>query len=206
MTMLIQDAEVLEISDYGAGSKRLKNQRRKTSSIAKHSSSSAKFAALLQYFCTKTPAINVLELGTCLGVSTAFIQEAVKGEFFSFEGSTALAVKARAHFGLERVQFILGDIRKTLPEFLKTNPKIDFAWIDATHTYEGSMSYFNSLIPHAHEESIFVIGDIHWSKGMKKAWDTIKSHPKISCSFDFYECGVLFFKKGLMTQHYVLSI
>ena len=72
-------------------------------------------------------------------------------------------------------------------------PAVDFALIDANHTYQGTIRTFNTLLQKVHSGSIIAIGDIHWSREMHLAWDEIKAHPKVKLSMDFYEAGILFF-------------
>lgn len=204
---LLHDSEILEIEDFGEGSKKLEKQRyRKTADITKHSTTGRKFSLIYQFFCSQTPGQNVLELGTCVGINTLYLSKAVKGQLFSFEGAEGLWQKAQQYQRPENTVYILGDIRKQLPIHLKENRPVDFALIDATHNFEGTVQYFNMLLPAIHEQSILIIADIHWSEGMEKAWEQISKHPSVSLSLDFYECGVLLFKKGLAKNHYILSI
>jgi len=56
-----------------------------------------------------------------------------------------------------------------------------------------------------HANSIVIIGDIHWSKGMEKAWEEIRLMEEVRLSLDFFECGVLLFTENLDPQHYVLA-
>lgn len=205
--LLLNDHEVLEIEDYGEGSKKLKKQKfRKTSDITRHSTTGQKFSRIYQFFCSLTPALHVLELGTCVGINTLYLERAVKGDLFSFEGAKALWLKAQQYRKGQHTTYLLGDIREELPLHLQKRPIVDFALIDATHNYQGTTTYFKMLLPHLHEGSIIIIADIHWSKEMELAWNEIKIHQLVSLSLDFYECGVLFFKKGLAKSHYILSI
>ncbi len=203
---LAKDDEKIKVLDFGAGSKKLKSNVRSTSHIYKFSTSGRKFSTIYSFLCAQTPALHVLELGTCLGINCLYLAKSTRGNLFSFEGSPSLLEKAYTINTFNNINYISGNITKTLPEHLKTNDEVDFALIDATHTYEATLSYFKILLPYLKEESIIVIADIHWSKGMEKAWNEIREDLSVSLSLDFYECGVLFFKKGLSKSHYVLSI
>lgn len=203
---LAQDDQEIKVVDFGAGSKKLKSNIRSTSQIYKFSTSGRKFSTIYSYLCSQTPALHVLELGTCLGINCLYLAKSTRGNLFSFEGSPSLLEKANGIKIFSHINFIAGNITQTLPEHLKNNEKVDFALIDATHTYEATLSYFKILLPYLKEESIIVIADIHWSKGMEKAWNEIREDLSVSLSLDFYECGVLFFKKGLSKSHYILSI
>lgn len=203
---LAEDHEKIQILDFGAGSKKLSSNFRKTSEIYKYSTSGRKFSTLYRYFCTQTPAIHVIELGTCVGINSLYLASATKGNLYTFEGSPTLLEKAKAINPFYQISYIGGNIAETLPTHLNQDQTIDFALIDATHTYEATLSYFNSMLPFINDSSIIVVADIHWSKGMEKAWEEIIQNQTITLSLDFYECGVLFFRKGLTKSHYILTI
>ncbi|ERM84161.1 hypothetical protein P872_15370 [Rhodonellum psychrophilum GCM71 = DSM 17998] len=202
--LLLKDDQVLEIEDFGAGSKKLKTNTRIASDITKFSTSTRKFSQLYQYFCSITPAEKVLELGTCVGINARYLSREVKGDLYSFEGAEALFQKAQENNPPKNIHYVLGQIQDTLPSILSENGQVDFVLIDATHTYKGTKAYFELILPYLGATSIVAIADIHWSREMNKAWEEIKSHPNISISMDFYECGILIFKKGIAKNHYVL--
>lgn len=202
---LLRDTRKISIEDHGSGSIALKNAIRTIADITKHSSSPIKYANLYQYFCSLTPATNVLELGTCVGITTCFLAKSTLGKVTTFEGAPTLAEVAKANFSAHKnVALRQGKIEIELPSFLRESGMIDFVLIDANHAYPPTMLYWSLLLPKLHHDSIVAIGDIYRSKGMKKAWDEIKSAPSVTMSMDFYECGILFFKKGINKQHYVL--
>ncbi len=202
----LKDEDVVVINDYGAGSHQFSSPLRKISSIARYSCSSSKYSLLYQYFCSLTPSETVIELGTCLGINTCYLAAVSQGTVFTFEGADALIQKVQEALGdNEKVKLVPGDISETLPLFLKQNPRVDFAFIDANHTYGHTISYFEQLLAHAHEESIIMIGDIHWSSEMHRAWTEIIRSERVRLSLDFYECGALLFRKALDKQDYILE-
>ena len=200
----LQNNTQVEVRDLGAGSHRFSSPVRSISDIARYSSSPKKFALLYQYFCSLTPAKTVIELGTGLGITARYLSEVTKGTLYSLEGAEALVDLAKKHLTEKSNQLIYGDISLTLPALLNNEPLVDFAFLDANHSYLHTLSYFNQLTAHIHEESILIIGDIHWSVEMLKAWKEIIQSTQVRLSIDFYECGVLLFKKKLEKCHYVL--
>lgn len=203
---LLRDDSKLEIEDFGAGSKKLQSNLRKTASITKYSTSSRKYSKLYQYFCQLTPSEVVLELGTCVGINSRYLSRACpKGKLYTFEGSASLFFKAQEHQVEPNANYILGNLDTTLTELLKDTKKVDFALIDATHTYLGTKSYFESILPYLSESSILAIADIHWSKEMETIWQEIKKHPRVRLNLDFYECGIIFFDKTMPKESYVLK-
>lgn len=205
-TMLLEDQEILKISDYGAGSKKLLSQFRKTADVTKYSTTGRKFSQLYQYFCSLTASEKVLELGTCAGINSRYLAKTTIGTLYTFEGAETLFKKAQEFPVESNTKYIFGNIKDTLPDILTQIKKVDFALIDATHTYEGTISYFNQILPYVHKGSILAIADIHWSKEMNQAWEEIKTLPEVRLSLDFYECGILFFDEDIAKGKYVLKI
>lgn len=203
---LLRDQRVITINDLGAGSLQFGSNKRKVADITRYSCSSKKYSLLYQYFCSLTPATTVVELGTCLGINSCYLAEVTQGCLYTFEGAEELVQIARNNIGeYKNTQLILGDISKTFPIFLQDQTTVDFVFIDANHTYEHTLSYFNQLKEKLHANSVVIIGDIHWSKGMEKAWEEIRQMEEVRLSLDFFECGVLLFKENLVRQHYILA-
>ncbi|SIO17796.1 Methyltransferase domain-containing protein [Algoriphagus halophilus] len=203
---LLSSSQNIKVLDLGAGSKKVNTHQRKVSDITRYSTSSKKYALLYQYFCQLTPANQVIELGTCMGITTQYLSKVTKGHLYTFEGSEEILQIARSTAQLTNASYILGDISTKLPEILSTLDQIDFALIDANHTYYGATNYFGLLLEKIHKDSIIAIGDIYWSKEMNKAWDEIKSHPQVFLSLDFFECGIVFFNPKLKKDHFTLGI
>lgn len=204
---LLSNQKTIPVVDLGAGSRKVNEPVREISQITRHSTSGRKFCQLYQYFASLTAAQTIVELGTCMGISTRYLASICEGKVFTFEGSPEIQKIAKQNSKNLPIEFILGDLAETLPKFLASNPTIDFVLIDANHTYQGTKLSFDSLIDHLSPTSIVAIGDIHWSAEMERAWEEIKSHPKVKVSLDFYEAGVLLFDSPLKNiEHRVLAI
>lgn len=203
---LLKDKSKIEVLDLGAGSKKVPKSVRQIADITQYSTSGIKFAQAYQFFCDQTPAKHVIELGTCVGISTRYLSKKTKGKLYTFEGSSEIQKVAMREPLPAQTSFILGQITEALPLLLGQIPKVDFALIDANHTYEGTMFAFNSLLSKAHSNSIFAIGDIHWNAGMEKAWKEIRENPQVKLTMDFYECGVAFFEYPGKKMDLILDI
>jgi predicted O-methyltransferase YrrM len=203
----LQQRNKIDIQDLGAGSQRSKKQARSIASVASYSSSSRKFSSFLYRLIEKYQFNNILELGTSLGINTAYLEKTAASQITSFEGDPAVFEIAKAHLlPSTKLTLILGNIDQLLPAHLKQlNRPLDLVYIDANHTYEATLNYFNLLLPHHHQSSIFILDDIHWSKGMNKAWEEIKGHPQVCASIDLFDAGLLFFNPTLNSQHLVLD-
>ncbi|MFC5625743.1 O-methyltransferase [Algoriphagus winogradskyi] len=202
---LLNSDEIIEVTDFGAGSKSVNTTLRKVSAITKFSTSNRKFAQLYQYFCTLTPAATVLELGTCMGITSRYLSKVTQGVLFTFEGAEEIARVAKPNQDFKNIRIQVGELRNTLPATLNMLQNVDFVLIDATHTYEATIHYFDQILKKTHSHSIVAIGDIHWSKEMELAWKEIKMKPEVKLSLDFYECGIVFFNYSGPKAEYVLD-
>jgi predicted O-methyltransferase YrrM len=203
---LLSNPAPIQVLDLGAGSKKVPHPVRQIAAITKHSTSKAKFCQLYQFFCQATPAEYVVELGTCVGISTRYLSKRTRGILYSLEGSEEILNVARQEPCPTHTTFILGPISETLPKLIQEIPKIDFALLDANHTYRSTLEYFELLLPKIQSSSILAIGDIHWSPEMEKAWEEIKSFPEVALSIDFFECGILFFSYPGTKSHLILDV
>lgn len=106
---------------------------------------------------------------------------------------------------IENLNFVQGKISETLGELLLRVDTVDFALIDANHTYSGTMDAFNQIKEKLRSSSILAIGDIHWSSEMETAWKEIISKEDVKLSLDFFECGIIFFDAPVPKDNYVLD-
>ncbi len=193
--------------DYGAGSRWLGRGNRKVSTVARRVISPLRTSLLYSYFCQLTPAANVLDLGTSLGINTGYLAKQVSGTLYSFEGDPNLLALASAHLGqFPTIRLVPGNLDKTLENVVRRLDSIDFVLMDANHRFDPTMAYFRTIFPKLHESSIVVVADIYWSRDMKRAWEELKGWPGVSGSLDFFACGILFFRPGSSSTHLVLDV
>jgi adenosylhomocysteinase len=80
------------------------------------------------------------------------------------------------------------------------------AFIDANHTYEATLTYFNALASRVHEKSVVVVDDIHYNEDMEKAWKAICADERVTTTMDLYRMGLVFFDKHYWRKHYKMRI
>ncbi len=195
------------IEDFGAGSKVLKAKSRKISEIAKSSSSRKKYGKLLfritEYFKIK----NAIEIGTALGIGSLYIGISKKANLHTIEGDKSLYETAKATFenlNLTNINIYKGKFEDVLPLLLKKIDTLDFVYFDGNHTSTATLNYFHQCLDKVHNESIFIFDDIHWSEDMEHAWEQIKAHPKVRVSIDLFQIGIVFFRRELSKEHYII--
>lgn len=204
-TKLLHDERLIKINDLGAGSKVSKNSVRSVASIAKNALKSRKYSELIYRIAQRTQPETVLELGTSLGISAAYLAKGAPGAHVTtMEGCKNTAAVAQETFealDIENVELINAPFEEALPTYLNQIKNLDLAFFDGNHRYEPTMQYFKWCLPSAHQQTVFIFDDIHWSKEMTKAWDAIKSHPEVVATLDLFILGVVFFNKELTPQH-----
>ncbi|MEL6862831.1 MAG: class I SAM-dependent methyltransferase [Bacteroidota bacterium] len=204
-----QDPRRLEVTDYGAGSKLLKNKSRAVAAIARTSLSPPRTLHLLFRLINHLKPQKLLELGTSLGLS-AFTQSqaSLNGQLITLEGCPEIAKIARENFQrlkAQNIQLLEGPFSQSLPKALSQLEQLDYVFIDGHHAYEPTIQYFKQCLQYAHNTSVFVFDDLYWSAEMTAAWEAIKAHPKVRLSIDLFFIGLVFFREEQKTKkHYRL--
>ena len=85
---------------------------------------------------------------------------------------------------------------------LSTN--IDIVYIDANHTYDATLRYYEALQSRSHDKTIIVIDDIHHNPEMERAWQTIQRRDEVTTTMDFFDFGLVFFDPHYLRKNYRL--
>lgn len=193
------DRRTIEIRDLGAGSRKRKTDVTTVSEIAKTSLKPKKYAQLLFRMVDYYQPEIVVELGTSLGITSAYLAAAnEKGKVVTFEGISGIATVAKENFRqlqIENIEVVEGNFDKTLNSAVSRLKRIDFAFLDGNHQKEATLNYFRQMLPFTNENSILVFDDIHWSNEMEQAWDEIISNAAVTLSIDLFFIGIVFFRK-----------
>lgn len=199
----LKNKSSIYVEDYGMG----ESGSKKVSAIAKYSLKKKKHAQLLFRLANYAKPLNILELGTSLGITTAYLASSNQNiKCYSFEGCAnilSLAKETLDTLHINNVELIEGNIDETLPLFLESLDELGFVYFDANHNREATISYFNQCINKVTSDSVFVFDDIHYSKGMEQAWKQIIKDERVKVSFDLFSLGIIYFKKELQKQDYI---
>jgi predicted O-methyltransferase YrrM len=204
---LLSSPESISVTDFGAGSKVFKSNKRQISKIAKYAGISSKKAKLLQRIVCYLKPHTILEMGTSVGIGAAAMASvANQASIISLEGCPETAGVAKRFLKkqyLDKVQITVGEFSKTLPETLQST-NFDLIYFDGNHQEQPTMTYFEMALEHIHNESVFIFDDIHWSKGMEAAWGRIKKNNKVSVTIDLFHMGLVFFRKEQVKQDFII--
>lgn len=206
---LATDNTLLNIEDYGAGSVTGLTRSRTIASITKSAAKSKKLSHLLFRIVNYYQPRTIVELGTSLGLSSAYMAYAAPGaKVITIEGSTALTNAARGNhrlLQLSNVQVVNGQFDQLLPGLLDNLEAVDLGFIDGNHRYQPTLFYFEQLLRKANPNSIFIFDDIHWSREMEDAWLAIKSHSSVTATIDLFFLGIVLFRDAFKSkQHFTI--
>lgn len=130
----------------------------------------------------------VLEIGTNVGVSGAYIAAALRlnglGVLTTLEGSSPKADLAARNFDVlglaKHVRVVVGDFSETLRASLGEVGDVNVAFIDGYHDSEATTEYHRTITEHASSGAVLVYDDIGWSDGMRSAWRTIAADLEVA--------------------------
>ena len=212
--LLLACEDTLDVVDYGsAGSKEGTHVQRRVCDIAKTHLESARVGQVLFRILNfmgeeqKRP-LEILELGTSLGVTTAYLASAdSRNRVVTMEGSEAVLKVAQGIWRtlrLDNIEWQVGNIDDTL--YIYARERVDFAYVDANHTYEATMRYTDYLLDRMAEKGIIAIDDIHYSEEMERAWKELKQDPRVTTTMDVYHMGLIFVDPHYLKRHYKIRI
>lgn len=204
---LLKNKSVIEISDFGAGSRYFKSTRRSVAKMARQAGTSEKRAQLLFRIIKHFKIANTLELGTSVGLSTCAMALAnPDGTVQTVEGCAATLKCAQHYFvklGLHNINSVCSNFNHFTFEEGQT---FDLIFFDGHHQKEATLHYFEKFLPTAHNNSVWIFDDIHWSAGMQQAWETIKAHDAVQVTIDTFQWGLVFFRKEQVKEHFTIRI
>ena len=218
-TQMLRSEQVIEFVDYGSGVKQSGEQmidERKVKNIAKGSLAKAKYAQMLfrlvnwlgHQLREGDKGLTIVELGTSLGVTTAYLAGVdTRDKVYTYEGCEAVANIAKENWkvlGMNNIECFIEEIDE---EILQSGlERVDVAFVDANHTYQASMKYFDLLAEKTHEKSVVVMDDIHHSDEMERAWQEICADERVTSTIDLYQMGLVFFDKHYWKRNYRMRL
>jgi len=178
--------------------------------IAATSLKPKKYAQLLYRLVNHFQPTQILELGTSLGITTAYLAKAkTDAAVTTMEGSVAIAAIAKENFrtlSLENIDIVTGNFDETLAATIASSAQpYNFVFIDGNHRKEPTLRYFEQLLAKVDANTVFVFDDIHWSKEMEEAWEQVKQHSIVTLTIDLFFIGLVFLRKEQKAkEHFVI--
>ena len=205
---LVRDMRSIPITDVGVGSVLNKSKQKKVSTLAKNILKPTKLDQLIHRLVADVNPGNIIELGTCLGIQTAYLAKAApNARVISIEEcpeTVAIALENLEKLHIQNTEICVGNFDELLPDIIKNIPELDLILINGSHTKEAILNYFQWCLPKLSERSIMIFDHIHRSKEMNEAWEHIKSHPEVSVTIDLFQIGLVFVRKAQAKEDFVI--
>ena len=204
---LKNDNSIIEISDFGVGSKKL-GLSRKISKIFSTSSSKGKYGDFLYKVVNYYKPKSILELGTSLGIGTIHISYGnPESKIITVDACINTSNRAIQNFNSLEIKNIT-TIQSTFTDFINTisEEKFDLIFIDGHHDGKALLEYIQLLLPFSHNDTLFILDDIRWSKSMFEAWNEIIKNENFHLTIDLFRMGIIMMRNQQEKEHFILKI
>lgn len=205
---LLENKNTIEVTDFGAGSRVFKSNKRQIAKIAKTAGISRKRAELLFRITDYLQPDRILEIGTSLGLATSALSLGnPKASITTLEGCPKTAQKAQLqlqNFNCTNITAVVTEFNNYFQDCQLSTINYQLIYFDGNHSKTATLDYFNRLLPTITNETVWIFDDIHWSHEMEEAWGIIKKHPKVIVSIDTFQWGLVFFRYEQPKQHFII--
>ncbi|MBY0480883.1 MAG: class I SAM-dependent methyltransferase [Chitinophagaceae bacterium] len=196
---MLTDQRLIQVADLGSGMHMEKTSLHRVADLAKLLFRPKKYNQLIFRIVNYYGAQHLLEIGTSLGIRTAYMASANRNaSIFSLERAEELAKIASKNFNslqLSHIEIVQGNFDEILSNVILKMKQIDLVFVNGNHRREPTLRYFEQLLPAIHEGSIMIFDDIHQSEEMELAWIEIQKHPDATLTIDLFFIGLVFFRK-----------
>jgi predicted O-methyltransferase YrrM len=208
-SMLLKNRTPVEFQDLGAGLVSHEIRNRTIADITRRSGKNRKFGRLLFRIAHYYQPSAIVEMGTSLGLSTAYLAAgSPAAKLVTMEGAGAVAIEAKKNFewlGLKNIEVVTGSFEDSLPVINSAFQPAELIFMDGNHRKEPTLRYFNKLLEFMGSSSLIILDDIHWSQEMESAWTCIKADTRVLMTIDLFFIGLVFFRKSFkIKQHFTI--
>ena len=203
---LLQETDKCLYKDGETGQCRTRTLR----AITRRLSLPPKCAQLLYRVVRHARCRTVLEVGTSLGLTAAYLASPdSKADCVAIEPETELAEVAEMvldDLQIKNVRVMQGEVSGLLPDVLRGWERLDFAFVDLHGDADTTWFCFEQCVGKAHAGTLMTIGQPYRTPAMTHTWERIKAHPQVTSSIDLGRVGLVFFNTDLHKQHYRMRL
>ena len=209
---LLENKNFIEVTDFGAGSRVFKSNKRQISKIAKTAGISSKRAELLFRVVKHFQPSSILEIGTSLGLATSALSLGnAKARIKTLEGCSKTMNQCQFEFQksnskTENIEFITTEFSSYFKTHHPSPNTHHLIYFDGNHSKKATLDYFELLLPTITNDSVWIFDDIHWSKDMEEAWKIIQNNPKVTVTIDTFQWGFVFFRTEQEKEHFTIRL
>ena len=195
-------------TDLGAGQRRtgLKKNTLQVSELARRSLTPEQdVLAICRWLKCLKPKGRFLELGTSLGVTTAYVASA-GWEVETWEGCNETLNVAREGWKCLSLDDVISAKHGSFQSLLVNLPSAvrwDVVYLDGCHKGDVTKELVDALEKHV--ETAIVVDDIAWSGDMHRTWLELQDDPAWRVTFSWRGRGVLVKANHMSSEHYRLA-
>lgn len=212
---LLRDRSLLRVLDLGTGGAGGAVVSRTVRDIARRAGMTRGHGLLLsrlaQDALKEDPGAVILELGTSLGISTAYLSGACpQARVLTVDAAAEcqrVAREALLKHGFGNVTMRCGAFEEFLPGLLEEwGGTPCFVFVDGNHTRTATLRYASLLLAGACPGAVttIVFDDINLSPQMTEAWRAICADSRVANALDLGRFGVALVRPGAQKECYVL--
>ena len=202
------DKREIIVNDPGSGSFSMGSTRRKVSAIVRDEAVRPAYGKLLSRLAGIAQGRTIIELGTSLGIGTMYLAlGARESKVVSVEACSSRAAICKGklqQLGIDKVEVIVAGFDGVLEDILAKNNPPGLVYIDGNRRGEDIKRYMEAFAPFIDENTLVIINDIHYSRDMERVWQQLTKEPDVRVSIDILQFGLLFFRKGLSKQDFII--
>ena len=207
---LVENKNTIEVTDFGAGSKVFKSNKREISKIATTAGISPKRAQLLYRIVNYFQPSSILEIGTSVGLATAALSLGnKKAQITTLEGcknTLSVAQNQLQKFKCTNIEFLNSEFSHYFKNSDLKSKTFDLIYFDGNHQKQATLDYFEALLSTITNDTLWIFDDIHWSKEMEEAWKIIQKQDKVSVTIDTFQWGFVFFRREQPKEHFIIRV
>jgi len=151
------------------------------------------WGTVLYLLARENKAKVILELGSCAGISGAYLASSKYCEVLhTIEGSTPLAQLASETISQVSSNFKVHNslFDDALDNLLPDINQIDLAFIDGHHEKLATIHYWKKIAPKMRPGGLVIFDDISWSHDMRECWNFLARQADFSHAMDLGSIGV----------------
>ena len=184
----------IKLLDFGAGgnSGKLKTVAQIVKTASSRPQKCRFIFNLVKYFQPE----SILELGTNLGIATAYMSMAhSNSKLYTVEADPGIVEHAEELFSNLNIKQRIEVINTSFQTFFRNENKIidsiDFAFVDGDHSFESTIDTVSRLMRNSQDRKVLILDDIYWSKPMHEAWIKIKDKYSDCLFIELMHMGII---------------
>ena len=205
---LLSNTNRIKVNDLGIGSQKITSNERSIAKMAKYAGTTFSRAKLIYRITNYFKPKQILELGTSLGIACYAMHKGFpESKITTVEGCENIYTFTKQSFlknNINNTELINNSFKSVIKDVNKKS--FDLIFFDGNHQKEATLKYFEALLSTIHNDSVFIFDDIYLTKNMTKAWEDIKSHPKVKVTIDTYYWGFVFFRSEQKKEHFSIRV